>query len=80
MYMLFPLSHDIWFRSKLISLSRYCELESIHLLTLNPSMAMHFLIQSLRDPKDISLKKRGTNSILTDHASQQASLQTQNYL
>jgi hypothetical protein len=30
---------------------------------------MHFLIQSLEGPRDISLKKRGTNSILTDHAS-----------
>jgi hypothetical protein len=35
---------------------------------------MHFLIQSLERPRDISLKKRGTNSILlTDHASQHAS-------
>jgi hypothetical protein len=71
--MLFPLSHDIWSGSKLASLSRYCELESFHWLTLNPSMAMHFLIQSLEGPKDISLKKRGTNFILTDHASQHAS-------
>jgi len=71
--MLFPLSHDIWSGSKLTSLSRYCELESFQWLTLNPSTAMHFLIQSLEGPRDISLTKRGTNSILTDHASQHAS-------
>jgi hypothetical protein len=55
------------------SLSRYCEWESFQWLTLNPTMAMHFLIQSIKGPKDISLKKKGTNSILTDHASQHAS-------
>jgi hypothetical protein len=72
MYMLFPLSHDIWSASKLTSLSRYCELGSFHWLTLNPNTVMHFLIQSLEWPKDISLMKRGANSIL-DHASQHAS-------
>jgi hypothetical protein len=36
-------------------------------------MAMHFLTQSLEGLRDISLKKRGINSILTDHASQHAS-------
>jgi hypothetical protein len=71
--MLFPLSHYIWSGSKLTSVSRYYELESFHLLSLNPSTAMHFLIQSLEGPSDISHKKRGTNSILTDHASQHAS-------
>jgi hypothetical protein len=34
---------------------------------------MHFLIQSVEGPRDIYLKKRVTNSILTDHASQYAS-------
>jgi hypothetical protein len=52
-----PLSHDIWSDSKLTSLSRYCELEFFHWLTLNTSTAMHFLIQSLEGPRDISLKK-----------------------
>jgi hypothetical protein len=59
--------------SKLTSLSRYCELEYFHWLTLNPSTTMHFLVQSLEGPRDISLKKRATNSILTDHASHHAS-------
>jgi hypothetical protein len=71
--MLFPLSHDIWSGSKLTSFSRYCELESFHWLILNPSMAMHFTIQSLEGPRDIYLKKIGTNSIMTDHVSQHAS-------
>jgi hypothetical protein len=71
--MLFPLSHDIWSSSKLTSLPRYCELESFQWLTLYPSTAMHFLIESLEGLRDISLKKRGTNSILTNHASQHTS-------
>jgi hypothetical protein len=40
---MFPLSHDIWSGSKLTSLSRYCDLESFHRLTLSRSMAMYFL-------------------------------------
>jgi hypothetical protein len=45
-------------------------------LTLNPSMAMHFLIRSLKGPRDISLKQGGANPILTDHASKLACWQT----
>jgi hypothetical protein len=56
MYLLFPLSHDIWSCSKLTSLSKYYELESFQWLTLNPNTTMHFLIQSLEGPRDISLK------------------------
>ena len=41
-YMLFLLPHDIWSSSKLTSLSRCHDLDPW--LTLNPSMAMHFLI------------------------------------
>jgi hypothetical protein len=43
-------------------------------------MAKNFFIQSLKGCKDISLKKRGINSMLTDHTSQHAFWQTQNYL
>jgi hypothetical protein len=48
MYILFLLSHDIWFGwfgPKLTSLSQYYELEYFQWLILNPRMAMHFLIQ-----------------------------------
>jgi hypothetical protein len=43
-YILFPLSHDIWSGSKLTSLSRYSDLESFYRLTLNLSTTMYFMI------------------------------------
>jgi hypothetical protein len=54
-YMLFPLSHNFWSAFKLTSLSRYCELESFRWLKLNPSTTIHFFIQSLEGPRDISV-------------------------
>ena len=61
-YMLFLLPHDIWSSSKLTSLSRCCD--SGLWLTLNPSMALHFLIWMTRGPQRyLSQVERGKSHL-----------------
>ena len=61
-YMLFLLPHDIWSSSKLTSLSRCHDLDPW--LTLNPSMAMHFLIWLTRGAQRyLSQTERGKSHL-----------------